>query len=678
MRRKKIIVAVVICLLYVGAYFVGGNHIRPETSPAQTAEQVTANRLAAIETADLTEWTGGNLAEGSAENGAPCPVSFFMSDLQYLDPEETILMLHSCGVQTITVPLVWRFLEPKEGAFDPSEYDALLEPYAAEGFRFVFLIDGGNRQIYNKRRYIGSSLPLWVVYKAETPRMTDFMDRHDRNYGLSYSSKACQEYYLRFCQETVDYFGKRYQNSLAGFAPCVMNEFEIKYPQSHYAFTDYGDEAQSAFRKYLKDRYQSVGEMNQVLGTDYLGITSVTMPAINYNNSISAGQLNDDPLFVDFMRFREQALVDYVTPIYQMIRGKGYPTVAYFCQMLNAHDAIYAAGMATKLADAVDIAVADFNFYNGYGENYDSIVPAMMVNYLHNAGYREVWAGLYFERIPYLEHESLLQETIDYVAADGLAAGYEIGGIGETFRAQGAEAAPDLRYGVGRRTEQAAIAIYASPWNFYKSHGENTRYFDYFSDALSQMYKMIRFELGYPADILCDEAVLNGALERYDLLVLPGQFYVDQPVREAIEKYIAGGGKAMMDYRFGEWQINGTNTMAWSDESFGIAGRMATVAVESRLTPVEGSPVGTLDGFTVRSCYPSVPNLYMVFVSNRVALGGNLFTDENGQPVGGYTDRTVTLGFQPQIQYRYAQSEQESREAVAVIEQSIRYLLENK
>ena len=49
----------------------------------------------------------------------------------------------------------------------------------------------------------------------------------------------------------------------------------------------------------------------------------------------------------------------------------------------------------------------------------DSVIPAMMTNYLKNAGYPSVWTGLYLERMDYLENIAFLQETVDYAAASG-------------------------------------------------------------------------------------------------------------------------------------------------------------------------------------------------------------------------------------------------------------------
>ncbi len=679
-KLKTVGIVILICLVYTGAYLFGHYVVAPARTGAQIAVSVpddnTEEWLAAIENTVLADSPfQKNLVAGASLSGSACPVSFFLSDLQMVDPAETITMMKSCDVSIISIPLVWSFLEKSEGAFDPSEYDELLAPYVDAGFRFIFLLDGASRMIVGKNgQIVANSLPDWVLSHEGVSRQMDFLDREDPNYGLSYSNRNNQALYMGFCEKAISYFGKRYEKQIVGFAPCIMNEFEIKYPQTLYAWTDYGISSLEGFRNYLQQSYESVSAMNTELGTAFAGFSSVTFPVISYNNTITSGAQADNPLFADFLKYREQAIVGYVSPVFDLIHSYGQTAVAYFGQTLAGQDAIYATGVVTKLASHVDIAVIDFNFYDGYGEVYDSIIPAMLVNYLHNAGYPKVWAGLYFERIPYMDHLGFLQETVDYVVADGLADGFEIGGIAETFKVKGLDACPELDYGIMKKSEPARIAIYAGEWDFYKSHGEQVRYYNYFSDALTQMYKIIRFELNKPVDILCDEAVLRDALNRYDLLVIPGQFYVDPAVRGKIEEYLENGGKALMDFRFGEWNIHDRHTESWSDASFHIGGREAWRVAELKLTPNENCSLTGIPEYTVRSLYPSLPNIFALAPTEGA---GMLFSDETGKGYGIYTDHTVVLGFQPQLQYKYAETETELNSSVQIIRSAVDWLLEN-
>ncbi len=679
-RRKKGLLIVCAFLLCAGAWLLGRSVIVPVRESTSIVEEDTINeeQRIALESVFPEEYRGERQALDAAKKGKNCPVSFFLADLNNLDPEETVKMLDACQVSILSIPLVWSQLEPEEGVFTPAVVDELLAPYVEAGFRFIFLLDGGGRQIADRNgKIVANSLPEWVLAREDTSRQCDFLDREDVRYGLSYSNVTNQELYLTFCLKTVEYFGNRYADRVVGFSPCVMNEFEIKYPQTLYAWTDFSLDALGGFREYLRAVYGTAAEMNTRLETSYAGFSSVSIPVISYNNTIVSGTMSDDPLFADWQRYREDTLISYVTPAFEMIREKGYKTVAYFGQTLSGQDAIYATGVVTRLADQVDIAVIDFNFYDGYGEVYDCMVPAFLVNYVKNAGYPCVWAGLYFERIPYLEHQEVLQDAVNAVAADGLAEGFEIGGIAETFWKIGQKAKPQLTYGINRREEKPRIAIYAGEWNFYKSHGEQIRYYNYFSDALIQMYRILRFELQEPVDVLCDAALISGAAEKYELLVLPGQFYVDPIVREAVEAYAEAGGKILMDFRFGEWDEKGSASGGWSDACFGIGAREALRTMKTKLVAVEDVPIQGLPELTVRSLYPGVSNLYaMAPLENSGAKA--LYRDDTGRYYGLCTEKTVVLSFQPQIQYKYAESEEERQTVVELLRSVVNYLLPAK
>ena len=678
---KGLLIVAAVVLIYTGAYYLGialNPAAQQELKESADASRLAENtqKLEAIQEMPLaeSELNRVNLVQGSAMKGESCPVTFFMTDLQWIDPEMMIGMMNACHVSTLTIPLVWSFLEREEGHFDSSEYDTLLQPYAEAGFQFVFLIDGAGRQITGPNGdVIANSLPEWLFMEKGATRQRDFLDREDKGYGLSYSHPENLQLYLQFCRRVIEHFGTRYAEQLVGFAPAIMNEFEVKYPQTLYAWTDYGDEALWGFREWLRRKYNTVEELNRQLGTSFTGISTIAFPVVTYNNSQTSGALTDDPLFMDYMCYREESVIAYVTPVLREIRKNGYKSIAYFGQTLCDHDAIYASGLVTKLAAELDVAVIDYNFYDGYGESYDSMIVPLMVNYVKNAGYKEVWAGLYLERIPYLEHMDFLQETIDYIAADGLAKGYEIGGMIETFQQKGLDAAPNMIYGVTERSETPRIAIYAGKWNFYKSHGEQFRYFTYFLDALTQMYKITRFELGYAVDVLCDEAILEGKAENYELLILPTQYYVDTPVRVAIEQYLDKGGKALMDLRFGEWNAQGVNQGSWSDSCFAVGPRESLSLAEVRLEGKENSPLEGIS-YMLRSYFPDIPNLYAM-LSTDETKAGTLMKDSVDHPIGIYSDKTIILGFQPQIQYKYTKDTAERLGAIQIIDLTIKYLL---
>ncbi len=686
-NRKRITAVLMVLLLFVGAYFFGNKVVAPRRAATQAAGEAGAEAQAgeaevdapgaAEEVTAPVVVSSPSLVSGSAESGEDVPVSFFLADVQYLDLDSTIELMRECDVTVLTVPLAWSILEPEKGSFQVDSYWEKLDILAEQGFDFIFLLDASSRCILNEQEVVVcTSIPEWVYQEPGAMTMLDFIGSTGSARGsLSYSYPANQALYLDFCRRTIEAFDERYGESILGFAPGVMPEFEIKYPQENFAWVDFNEDAQNHFRAFLKEKYQTVQAMNNALGTSCLSFAEPMLPIINYNNSLANGQLVEAPLYVDYQLFREKELVQYLIPVYDLIHNAGYKTFSYFGQVLHPHDGIYAAGVATRLHDYVDVAVIDYNFYDGYGLVLDCALPAMMANYMKTAGYAEVWSGLYVEQLFYagMNDYGFLQEAIDYIAADGSAGGVEIGGLQHSLHAsEDGSVDIGLSYGKVERQAPARIAIYASEWNFYHSHGESPALINYFDDCLVQMYKIIQFELGRNVDILCDEAVLDGRLGQYDLVVLPGQFYVDAEVRQAIEDYLSAGGKAIQDFRFGEWDAYGVNQGSWSDGWFDIAAREALHA-EEILTPVDES-FAELGEVTLQAPYGLIPNCYAIAGADENTR--YLFAGMDDRYFGTRTDNTICLCWQPQIQYKYAQTQEEQQACVRAIELAIDAVLD--
>ena len=76
--------------------------------------------------------------------------------------------------------------------------------------------------------------------------------------------------------------------------------------------------------------------------------------------------------------------------------------------------------------------------------------------------------------------------------------------------------------------------------------------------------------------------------------------------------------------------------------------------------------------YTVRSLYPGIPDVYALAPAEGAEM---LFTDETGRGYGLCTNTTIVLGFQPQIQYKYAETEEELNASVQVIRSAVDWLL---
>lgn len=593
-------------------------------------------------------------------------VTCFYNDLQYMDCEKARDYLLEQNIYKITVPIAWSEVEPQRDSWEFDRIDEKIKIFADAGFEFIFILDAGGRMIVDESgKEIQSSIPDWVWDEADGQKMLNF----EGHTGIGrtcfdYASKHNVDLILEFYDETIAHLEKTIGDHITGFAPGIMWEFEIKWPQEGYAWTSYTDASEEAFVKYLINKYETLEDMNVFLKTSYNSWAEVRQPIVNYRNSITQVSLADEPLYPDFMLYREAVLEEFVSPLFDCIHEKGYVTVGYFGQVLHPHDGIYGAGIVQRLNDKVDIAVIDCNFYDGYSNIYDDILPAFMTNYMVNLGYKSVYTGIYVERLDMSEASDFIQQVLNYVEASGMSDGYELGGL------RGSEIFPDFEYRNTKRNERAEIALYVSEWNYYKDHGEYPEYINYFTDAVAQMYKIIQYEIGMDVDIISDKHVLDGTIYEYDVVGLIGQFYVDETVKDEILAYTQAGGKLFSDFRFGEWDIYGNNTEDWLDSAFGIIGREA-LAGESKL--IENAEWMKVGQGRVYAFGENIPSRFAIMGDESTSY---LFRDDKERMYGLANDRTLVLCWQPQLLYKYAFNEEEKQYAVKVIKAALEYLIE--
>ncbi|MBQ1557568.1 MAG: hypothetical protein IIZ69_05215, partial [Pseudomonas sp.] len=160
-----------------------------------------------------------------------------------------------------------------------------------------------------------------------------------------------------------------------GYAIGLQEEHEIKYGQTNYQWRDYKDSTQAAFAKKYNAK----------------------QPIINYNTHIAAGVPKAEPLLHAHKEFRETRLQEATCAYANVIRSKGAEAIGYFAETFTSHDAIYATGIVEKLAPCIDIAVIDFNFYDGYSLVPDAEVLPTLANYMGSLGYKKVMVGAYGE-----------------------------------------------------------------------------------------------------------------------------------------------------------------------------------------------------------------------------------------------------------------------------------------
>jgi hypothetical protein len=72
-------------------------------------------------------------------------VTLALHEWDLLNPDCDLDEIVQSGVTQITLPIIWRRIEPSPGVFDFSKYDKLIVPILQRDLRIIILPDAGGR-----------------------------------------------------------------------------------------------------------------------------------------------------------------------------------------------------------------------------------------------------------------------------------------------------------------------------------------------------------------------------------------------------------------------------------------------------------------------------------------------------------------------------------------------------
>ena len=541
--------------------------------------------------------------------------------------------LKAQGFSHATFYLNWSDIETSKGQYEFAQYHRHLDAIVNGGLSLLLVIDMGGRPYKDETGQLVpnmSTVPQWITTAHPDMAMRNFSG--EPSWQPDFTDASIRKYADPFIAQTVDHFSKRYPGKVLGYAIGLQEEHEIKYGQMGYQWRDYKESTQDAFAKKYNAK----------------------QPIINYNNHIAAGVPKAEPLLHAHKEFRETRLQEATCAYANVIRSKGAEAIGYFAETFTSHDAIYATGVVEKLAPCIDIAVIDFNFYDGYGLVADPDVLPTLANYMGSLGYRQIMVGAYAEQWAakgkIRELMPAVQRSIAQSLAQERVIGYEVGGF--MHRSGSANPLAELDLSVLERksaTLRAApagnrprIGILGSATNFYLWHGERSAGRNTHRDALFASYKILSNEPCVQVHIIGEKNLLAGdpILKTLDAILVPHQAALPQSVKSQLTAYWKNGGALIQDMRLGEFDENGKPSFDWMHEVFGIAN------IEWR--PNRG--VFLIDGQVYR-IKPS-KRLYTNYASITPRPGYRLLATEplkQGQGIMVRGERTLAFGFMPQL-----------------------------
>lgn len=539
--------------------------------------------------------------------------------------------LKSSGFSHATFYLNWSDIEGREGVYDFESYHGDIDKIVESGLSLIFVLDMGGRPYKNRNGQLVpnvSTVPQWIA--AERPDMAMRNFSGDLSWQPDFTDEEFREYAKKFISKTIQHFSGRYPEKILGYAIGLQEEHEIKYGQMGYQWRDYKESTENAFYKKYNNR----------------------QPIINYNNNIAAGAPKSEPLLHAQKEFREDRLVEATCAYAKVIQNNGAEAIGYFAETFTSHDAIYGTGVVEKLQKCIDIAVIDFNFYDGYRLISDPDILPALADYMGSLGYKKIMVGAYGER---WEAEKktpklvpLIQRSIEQSLLQSQVIGYEIGGFehqtgGKVLASLELNKINQIAASIKAKSQKRLrIGILGSTSNFHVWHGERSAGRNIHHDALFAAYKILSSQPDMEVHLIGEKNLLNddSLIKSLDAILIPHQAALAHNIKFKLTSFWKNGGVLIQDMRLGEFDENGKPTFDWMHEVFGIG----SIKWKTR------GGLFLIDG-TVYRLKPS-KQLYASHASLTPRPGYQLLATEILQPGQGLVlrgERTLAFGFLPQL-----------------------------
>jgi len=542
------------------------------------------------------------------------------------------------GINHATVYLNWCDVEVEPGVFNFSAFDAYFDKLTQGGLSLVMVLDMGGRPYFDATGKLyrdRTTVPDWVYQQVPNVQMKNFSGKETAQ--PDFMNPALRELANRFIGEAVKHMRARYPGKILGFAIGLQEEHEIKYGQTGYEWRDYADNAQVAFRQ------QHGGAI---------------LPVINYTSDIALGLPKVEPLLYAQKQFREARLKEATCFYANTIRSQGGRAMGYFGELFTAHDAIYATSIAEQLADCLDIAVIDYNFFDGYDLSGDARVLPMLANYMASVGYKNIMVGAYAEVWERVKKTDQLLPVINRSLSDAMTMrhviGYEIGGLQRQLT-------PDLAGTIDleklqtlqvRRQESKAIVefkasarigLLAATSNYYVWHGDRSGGINIHREALLAAWELLGAQPQLEVHVIGEKNLQSGdaLLPTLDAIMVPHQAALPASVKQQLKAFWQQGGTLIQDMRLGEFDENGKPVFDWMHEVFGI---------ENITWKLRGGNFNLGNG-QILPLKPA-PKMYAGYAALTPRKGWRLLASDTKQKQQGIMvrgERTLVFGFTPQL-----------------------------
>ena len=219
--------------------------------------------------------------------------------------EEDLARMLDAGIGTVRIgEFAWSILEPCEGEFSYDFFDDFLDVAEKAGMKVIFGTPS-------------ATPPAWLTEKYPevlNARIDGVLYRHGMRRHYNYNSPKYQELVSRIVDRIGSHYAKR---------PCIIGwqiDNEINCETGEF----YSESDTLAFRRFLKEKYQTLDELNKAWGTVfwsqiYTQWEEIHVPRLTIHNSTNPHECLDYIRFVSdsanrWCRMQSDILRKYVKP----------------------------------------------------------------------------------------------------------------------------------------------------------------------------------------------------------------------------------------------------------------------------------------------------------------------------------------------------------------------------
>ncbi|WP_339309117.1 beta-galactosidase [Paenibacillus sp. FSL k6-2145] len=215
---------------------------------------------------------------------------------------EDLRMFQLAGIDIATINVFsWALIQPDEVTYRFEELDQLINRLYENG-------------VYICLATSTAAHPAWMAKKYPDVLRVD-ADGRKRKFGGRHNSCPNSPTYRKYAEKIADKLAERYKDHPAVLVWHISNE---------YGGECYCDNCEKAFRVYLKERYQTLEQVNKAWNTNFWGHTFYDWDEIVLPSNLSEHWGNNNSTFqgisLDYSRFNSDSMLDCYLLEYNAIK----------------------------------------------------------------------------------------------------------------------------------------------------------------------------------------------------------------------------------------------------------------------------------------------------------------------------------------------------------------------